>query len=143
MIIYTAIEYNDHGYMAHAVNIPGAYGRDKKRYLAIEKLKMDVRRYCLWLNKTDVTMEICIVDEIQTNAVIEDGDTDIIFQNEKEVLTQTEYEHLKELVLKSANDFQLLYTSIPKKLFLIFLIALRFMVQYHVHQKKCMYIPMK
>lgn len=40
-----------------------------------------------------------------------------ILMREREPLSHEEYLHLKEEVLRSANDFHTLYTSIPKKLF--------------------------
>ena len=46
---------------------------------------------------------------------IRDADSDIIFDSEKEPLTESEYEYLKALALKSAQDFLTLYSSVPDK----------------------------
>lgn len=44
-----------------------------------------------------------------------DADSDVLFDAEKEPLTYEEYENLKALALKSAEDFLTLYQAIPDK----------------------------
>ena len=46
---------------------------------------------------------------------IADADSDVLFDSEKAPLSREEYEDLKTLVLKSARDFYILYSSVPNK----------------------------
>ncbi|HNZ50111.1 MAG: hypothetical protein BWY97_00571 [Tenericutes bacterium ADurb.BinA124] len=46
-----------------------------------------------------------ITQESATNLSISDADSEVLFETEKMDLSVEEYERLKALVLKSANDF--------------------------------------
>lgn len=126
-------EYNDKGHLLHAVRIEefrdennalcicGSYGRGRTFKEAESKLLTEIRQYLLW--RYDYKLENndyeCIkVERIQlkrSNLCIEDADSDVIFENEEAPLTMNEYAKLKQLALRSAMDFQILYNSIPNK----------------------------
>lgn len=59
--------------------------------------------------------ETVIVQEKESELVIKDADSDVIFMSEETPLTMEEYIEIKELALKSAADFLKLYESVPDK----------------------------
>ena len=115
MIIRAVIEFNEDGYMIFAENFPGAFSRGRTREEALGKLIGEVRQYVLWATGKECSDDchIEIVLEEKSEACISDGDTTIIFDEEKVPLSSDEYQHIKSLVIKSARDFKILYDSIP------------------------------
>ena len=109
-------EHNGNDTLLYSVDNVGAYSRGESLDVAISKMKSELEAYSLWKNQTfEDDFEIEIVQEKNSNLQISDADSDILFDSEKTPLTQEEYEELKALVLKSANDFYALYLSIPDK----------------------------
>ena len=98
-------------------NYPGAYVRGKTVQECLNKLPTEINQYSVWAN-LGIPM-----DKFETNIIqsklselnIHDADSDVIFDSEKEPLTQSEYEVFKSLTLKSAQDFLSLYLSVPDK----------------------------
>ena len=56
-----------------------------------------------------------VVQEKNSSLNVSDADSDVIFENEKSVLSMSEYLESKALVLKSVQDFLTLYQAIPDK----------------------------
>lgn len=112
-----AKEYNDNGYLIYAVNYPGAYVRGRNELEALAKLKKEIFEYISWRDNSLAVINIhaIIVDQKKSALNIEDADSDMIFTSEKEPLTEDEYLALKQLALKSASDFQIMYDSIADK----------------------------
>lgn len=109
-------EHNGNDTLLYSVDNVGAYSRGESLDVAISKIKTEIEAYSLWKNQNfEDNFEIEIVQEKNSNLQISDADSDILFDSEKAPLTQEEYEELKALVLKSANDFYYLYSSIPDK----------------------------
>ena len=109
-------EHNGNDTLLYSVDNIGAYSRGESLDVAISKIKTEIEAYSLWKNQNfEDNFEIEIVQEKNSNLQISDADSDILFDSEKAPLTQEEYEELKALVLKSANDFYSLYSSIPDK----------------------------
>ena len=109
-------EHNGNDTLLYSVDNVGAYSRGESLDVAISKIKTEIEAYSLWKNQNfEDNFEIEIVQEKNSNLQICDADSDILFDSEKAPLTQEEYEELKALVLKSANDFYSLYSSIPDK----------------------------
>lgn len=112
------VEYNDAGYLIYSESFPGAYTRGREYKEAQSKFTDEIKRYCKWAEigflETD-TVESSIVQSKKSELKIDEADSDIIFFSEKLPMTIEEYEILKSRVLKSANDFQVLYDSIPDK----------------------------
>ena len=61
------------------------------------------------------SLETEIVQEKTSELNIADADSDVLFEAEKGILSLVEYEELKALALRSAEDFLTLYESIPDK----------------------------
>ena len=76
----------------------------------------EILSYYRWLGE-EIPEEIepVIVQEKPSELEIKDADSDVLFETEKAPLTLEEYRGLKELALKSAEDFLKLYESIPDK----------------------------
>lgn len=109
-------EHNGNDTLLYSVDYVGAYSRGESLDIALSKMNAEIESYCLWQNKNveqDFNFEI--VQEKKSDLQIADADSDILFDSEKETLSQKEYEELKALVLKSASDFHSLYSSIPNK----------------------------
>lgn len=109
-------EHNGDDTLLFSVDLVGAYTRGESLEIAISKVETEIKSYLSWANQIiDYRFDIEICQEKNSNLQICDADSDIIFDSEKEPLTQQEYEDLKALALKSAKDFYALYSSIPNK----------------------------
>ena len=116
MLINVIDEYNENGHLMYSDNFKGAFTRGKTRDEAILKFSAEIRQYCEWLSlPCDNEFNIEIIHEKYSELNISDADSDVIFPSEKEPLTLKEYQSLKEIALKSAQDFNELYRSIPDK----------------------------
>lgn len=119
MLIEAVVEYNDEGYLVHSSNHIGAFVRGGTKEEALSKFEDEISRYVLWATgeriPTGRTIEINIIQEKKSTLDIADADSDILFESESTPIGINEYETLKNLVLKSAKDFNLLYGSIPDK----------------------------
>ncbi len=116
MKIQAVCEYNSGGYLIYAANYPGVYVRGKSKNEALAKFGGELRSYLCWCGASNPDLELPEVEILQeklSELQICDADSDVLFDAEKEPLTQEEYERLKLLVLKSARDFRKLYGSIP------------------------------
>lgn len=91
-----------------------AYTRGKSKENALEKMRQEVIAYLKW-QKVSIPTEIFveIVQEKCSDLNIADADSDVIFETETLPLKMEEYIMLKQLALKSAEDFLELYLSIP------------------------------
>jgi len=109
-----ALEYSDSGCLLWSLDFPGAFSRGRNREEAVAKLPADVEAFCRWAGWSVPEGEVLIVEEkYQPGMKIEDADSDMLFEYERQPLTQKEYETLRALVLKSAHDFDQLYASVP------------------------------
>ncbi|OCN02524.1 hypothetical protein A7X67_14590 [Clostridium sp. W14A] len=111
-------EFNSEGHLIYAENYIGAFARGRTQREALNKFASEVQQYTRWLRKAVPSAEECqisVVQEKSTSLRIEDADSDVIFDSEKQLLTRSEYLELKQLALKSADDFLRLYNSIPDK----------------------------
>lgn len=110
------VEFNKGGYLLYSETFPGAYTRGSSLEEAMSKLPDEIKKYCMWASiELANDVESLIVQEKHSDLKISDADSDVIFAIEKKPLTIGEYNALKELVIKSAKDFQKLYESIPDK----------------------------
>ncbi len=116
MTINCVWEHNGNDTLLYAVDYIGAYTRGKSLEIAKAKMPEEIISYLKWLGEdTADNMEIMIVGEKASELAIKDADSDVLFESEKAPLTIEEYKKLKNLALKSANDFLSLYESIPNK----------------------------
>ena len=109
-------EHNGNDTLLYAIDYIGAYTRGESLEIAKEKMSGEIVSYLTWLGEETIdNMEIIIVAGKDSELAIKDADSDVLFESEKAPLTADEYEKLKALALKSANDFLALYESIPDK----------------------------
>ena len=109
-------EHNGDDSILYADNFTGAFSRGASKEDAIQKMPEEIRRFQLWRRETPIDgFEIEIVQEKESDLLIRDADSDVLFTTEKEPLSAEEYQYLKSLALKSAEDFYSLYRSFPDK----------------------------
>lgn len=109
-------EHNGNDSLLYAGNLVGAFTRGETREVALSKMKDEVRAFLRWKGEAlSENIEAEVVQEYESGLDICDADSDVIFDEEKAVLTQEEYQYLKELALKSARDFYELYSAVPDK----------------------------
>lgn len=79
----------------------------------------EIRSYLQWRDGLSLPageiIETAIVQEKASELRIADADSDVLFESEQRALSINEYQTLKELALKSAQDFQRLFDAIPDK----------------------------
>lgn len=116
MIVNCVWEHNGKDTLLYAANFVGAYTRGESLEIAKAKMPREITSYCKWL-EMDIPDEIetVIVGEKSSELTIRDADSDVLLESEQAPLTAAEYETLKALALKSAEDFLALYQSIPDK----------------------------
>ena len=109
-------EHNGNDTLLYSTDYIGAYTRGKNLEEALQKLPQEIASYCKWCGE-DIAenVEAVIVQEKESTLTVCDADSDVLFDTEKAPLTVEEYQRLKNLVLKSAQDFLTLYNSIPNK----------------------------
>lgn len=116
MKIQCVWEHNGNDTLLYAIDFVGAYARGKNLEEAVQKMPQEIASYCKWCGENfGDSIEVVIVQEKESPLAICDADSDVLFDSEKEPLTMEEYNHLKSLALKSAQDFLRLYHSIPNK----------------------------
>ena len=99
-----------------ANNFVGAFTRGASKEEAIRKMPEEIRRFQRWLGEEQLDdYDIEIVQEKESVLQIRDADSDVLFTTEEEPLRAEEYQYLKSLALKSAEDFYALYNSFPDK----------------------------
>ena len=115
-IINCVWEHNGDDTLLYATDYVGAYARGENPEAAMAKMPQEIASYCNWCGK-DISdnIEILIVQEKESELAIHDADSDVLLKTEKAPLSAEEYQHLKALALKSAQDFLTLYHSIPQK----------------------------
>lgn len=116
MKIKCVLEHNGNDSLLYSSNLIGAFTRGKSKEEALSKMEAEAKSYLLWKgNKINEAFEIEICQEKESDLDICDGDSDVIFESEKQALSLEEYEKLKRLALKSAEDFLALYNAVPDK----------------------------
>ena len=109
-------EHNGNDSMLYSSNFVGAFSRGESKEIALSKMQDEIKAYLRWKSGETVTdLEVDVDEEWSSTLDICDADSDAIFTKEKEPLTLDEYLELKELALKSAQDFLKLYHSVPDK----------------------------
>lgn len=109
-------EHNGNDSLIYAGNLAGAFTRGETREIALSKMKDEVRAFLRWKGEAvPERLEVVVAQECESSLDICDADSDVIFEEEKAVLTWEGYQYLKELALKSARDFYELYNAVPDK----------------------------
>ena len=109
-------EHNGDDSILYAGSFVGAFTRGASKEEAIRKMPDEIRRFQLWRGEAPLDeYDIEIVQEKESGLQIRDADSDVLFTTEKDPLSAEEYQYLKSLALKSAEDFHTLYDSFPDK----------------------------
>lgn len=109
-------EHNGSDSLLYAENFIGAFTRGESLEVAKDKMSAEIQSYLNWLGESvSEDIDIAITQEKVSSLEIKDADSDVLFDTEQNALTLEEYTRLKELALKSAEDFYQLYQSIPDK----------------------------
>ena len=109
-------EHNGTDTLLYAIDAIGAYARGENLETALKKMPDEIASYFKWKGFNLLEdIEVKITEEKKSMLNIGDADSDVIFEDEKQPLSKEEYEMLKDVALKSAKDFLLLYESIPNK----------------------------
>lgn len=109
-------EHNGNDSLIYSGNLIGAFTRGVSKKDALKKMESEIISYCAWAGQSvTLPLDIIITQEKVSKLNIRDADSDVIFDSERTGLTNSEYNRLKELALKSATDFYRLYDSFPDK----------------------------
>ncbi len=109
-------EHNGNDSILYAERLVGAYTRGRTPEEAVRKMHAEVKSYLKWKGASLAEpFEVEIVQEKNSDLTISDADSDVIFEREREPLDLAEYLELKELAMKSAQDFLTLYQAVPDK----------------------------
>lgn len=109
-------EHNGNDSILYAENFAGAFTRGASIDDAIQKMPFEIQSYLKWKGDTIPDfIETEIIQEKNSELTISDADSDVLFEKEKEELDMEEYIRLKELAMKSANDFLTLYQAVPDR----------------------------
>ena len=109
-------EHNGNDSIIYANNYIGAFARGASKEEAMLKMPEEIRRFQLWRGEEPLDNdEIDVVQEKESVLQVRDADSDVLFATEKDPLSAEEYQHLKTLAMKSAEDFYSLYNSFPDK----------------------------
>ena len=109
-------EHNGNDSILYAENFVGAFTRGATLQICCDKMIDEIKSYLKWLGEEDCdNYSIEIVQEKKSELNIRDADSDVIFNSEQKELSKAEYEKLKSIALKSAQDFLDFYNSIPDK----------------------------
>jgi len=116
MIVHCVWEHNKNDSLIFSSNVIGAFSRGASKEEALNKMPAEIESYFLWVGEVPPSsIETMITQEKVSDLRINDADSDVLFDTEKEDLSIEQYTRLKTLVLKSANDFLRLYDSFPDK----------------------------
>ncbi|MCD8366725.1 MAG: hypothetical protein LUC48_01665 [Clostridiales bacterium] len=109
-------EHNGNDSLIYAEQFPGAYTRGASKDSALRKMPAELNSYLMWRNGlSPAAFAFEIAQEKQSALTISDADSDVIFDSERKALRLSEYEELKSLALKSAQDFLTLYLAMPDR----------------------------
>ena len=109
-------EHNGADSLLYAENFVGAFTRGESLEVAESKMLAEIQSYLKWLGESvSEDINVVVAQEKTSDLEIKDADSDVLFDTEQNALTLEEYTRLKELALKSAEDFHKLYQSIPDK----------------------------
>lgn len=116
MKIQCVWEHNGNDSILYSDNFVGAFTRGATKESAIQKMHSEIISYLKWKGEiVPDSFDPVIVQEKESELTISDADTNVLFDKEKKPLSNSEYEELRALALKSARDFQALYDAIPDK----------------------------
>ena len=112
-------EYNEQGALLWADAYPGAFSRAETVAKALEKFPKELSDYARWAYGAPIKnlseADFVVTHAYRTELHVEDADSDVLFPSERLPMDMTEYTQKKLLCMRSAQDFEKLYASIPQK----------------------------
>ena len=97
-----------------AADYPGTFARGASLSEALAKLPEDLKAWADWTGQSaPEEAEPVIVGEIESGLDVRDADSDALLDAEREPLERAEYERLRDMALRSAEQFLRLYESVP------------------------------
>ena len=97
-----------------AADYPGAFARGAGLSEALAKLPEDLKAWADWTGQgVPEETEPVIVEEIESGLDVRDADSDTLLDAEREPLGREEYERLRDMAIRSAEQFLRLYESVP------------------------------
>ena len=97
-----------------AADYPGAFARGASLAEALGKLPEDLIDWSAWTGQgVPEETEPVIVAQIESGLDVRDADSDALLDAEREPLEREEYERLRDMALRSAEQFLRLYESVP------------------------------
>ena len=107
-------EHNGADTILWAVEHPGAFARGAGLEEAKAKLEKDLHDWADWTGQpVPESVEVEIVGDIACSLNVRDADSDVLLEAEKMPLDREEYELLRDMALRSAEQFLRLYASVP------------------------------
>lgn len=95
-----------------AVDYPGAFARGANLSEALKKLPDDLSAWSVWTGGAlSEYSGVEIVADIASGLDVRDADSDVLLEAEFEPLSREEYERLRDMALRSAEQFLRLYES--------------------------------
>lgn len=112
-------EYSENGAMLWADSYPGAYSRGETVSRALEKFPKALSEYARWAYGAPLPdlseADFVVTHAYRTDLAVEDADSDVLFPSERLPMDMTEYTQKKQLCIRSAQDFEKLFASVPQK----------------------------
>ncbi len=117
MVIELISEYNKNGVLMHFPCFPGAYTRGETEEIAFGKAEQELFEYTKWAGiarpRTDIN--IAKRQKAKDDLQINDADTEILLENDRQRLPEGEFNRWSGLALLSANCVLKLFTGITDK----------------------------
>lgn len=116
MKLYCVWEHNHADSLLFIENMPGAFTRGASKAEALGKLPIEAEAWLRWAGRAiPSTFQEEVVQEAVSDAEVQDGDSNVLFESERDPLTKEEYMDLRDLALRSAEDFWRLYQGVPDR----------------------------
>ena len=97
-----------------AAEFPGAFARGASLSEALAKLPEDLKDWSVWTGQSaPEEVEPVIVAQIESGLDVRDADSDALLDSERLPLAREEYERLRDMAIRSAEQFLRLYESVP------------------------------
>lgn len=114
MVFACLLEHNGPDSLLYCTSLPGAFTRGATPEEALAKMPDEIRSFMRWWGvRVPESIDVQITEETESDLNIRDADSDVLFPGEAQPMKRDQYENVKQLVLKSAEDFQRLYDAVP------------------------------
>lgn len=115
-VVSLALETNGKGHLGFVVDLPGAFVRGRTEFEAVSKVSPEIGTYLKWLGlEAKDDYRILVVQRFRSEAVVEDADTEILLDADKQEVDGTEWKNLLELTRLSADTLFRLYKDAANK----------------------------